>query len=144
MTDTVNKEQRSKNMSHIKSKDTSIESKVRKYLYHHGLRYQKNVQTLPGKPDIFIHKYNVVIFINGCFWHHHTNCKLAYIPKTNTDYWIKKFERNINNDIKNQNQLRAMGFKVIVVWECDIKSCFEYTMQELIEEIKNVNSDNLF
>ena len=91
--------QRSYNMSRIKSKDTSIELKVRKYLYHKGYRYQKNVETLPGTPDIYILKYNVAIFINGCFWHHHYNCKYAYIPKTNQDYWINKFEKNMKNSV---------------------------------------------
>ena len=100
--------QRSYNMSRIKSKDTSIEIKVRKYLYHKGFRYQKNVKTLPGTPDIYISKYNVAIFINGCFWHHHYNCKYAYIPKTNQDYWINKFEKNMKNDIEHYKQLEQM------------------------------------
>lgn len=135
MTDRITKQQRSKNMSHIKGKDTSIEVRVRKYLYHRGFRYRKNVNFLPGKPDIYLKKYNTVIFINGCFWHHHHNCILAYIPKTRQEYWISKFNRNIDNDIKNYQKLRQMDFKVIVVWECEIKECFEYRMKALIDEI---------
>lgn len=135
MADRITKQQRSKNMSHIKGKDTSIEVKVRKYLYHQGFRYRKNVNVLPGKPDIYLKKYNTVIFINGCFWHHHYNCKLAYIPKTRQEYWISKFNRNIDNDIKNYQKLRQMDIKVIVVWECEIKECFEYRMKALIDEI---------
>ena len=135
MPDKITKKQRSENMRKIKSKDTSIEVKVRKYLYNHGFRYRKNVKELPGTPDIVLDKYKVVIFVNGCFFHHHNNCKLAYIPKSNTDFWIKKFNRNIENDIKHINQLEQMDYKVITVWECEIKDCFEYRMEELIREI---------
>ena len=135
MPDKITKKQRSENMRKIKSKDTSIEVKVRKYLYHHGFRYRKNVKELPGKPDIVLDKYKVVIFVNGCFFHHHNNCKLAYIPKSNIDFWIKKFNRNIENDIKHINQLEQMDYKVITVWECEIKDCFEYRMEELVKEI---------
>ena len=137
MPDKITKKQRSENMRKIKSKDTSIEVKVRKYLYHHGFRYRKNVKELPGTPDIVLDKYKVVIFVNGCFFHHHNNCKLAYIPKSNTDFWIKKFNRNIENDIKHINQLEQMDYKVITVWECEIKDCFEYRMEELVKELKN-------
>lgn len=136
MPDRITVQQRSNNMSRIKGKDTSIEIQVRKYLYHHGLRYKKNVKELPGTPDIYLPKYRTVIFINGCFWHHHYNCKLAVIPKSRQDYWLKKINRNIENDIKNHEQLRRMDYKVIVVWECEIKEAFEDRMQELIEEIK--------
>lgn len=137
MPDKITKKQRSENMRKIKSKDTSIEVKVRKYLYHHGFRYRKNVKELPGTPDIVLDKYKVVIFVNGCFFHHHNNCRLAYIPKSNTDFWIKKFNRNIENDIKHINQLEQMDYKVIAVWECEIKDCFEYRMEELVKELKN-------
>lgn len=137
MPDKITKKQRSENMRKIKSKDTSIEVKVRKYLYHHGFRYRKNVKELPGTPDIVLDKYKVVIFVNGCFFHHHNNCRLAYIPKSNTDFWIKKFNRNIENDIKHINQLEQMDYKVITVWECEIKDCFEYRMEELVKELKN-------
>ena len=135
MADRMTKKQRSINMSHIKSKDTSIELKVRKYLYHHGFRYKKNDKTLPGTPDIVISKYRVVIFINGCFWHHHYNCKHATLPKTRQDYWLKKIDRNVDNDLKHYKELEQLDYKVIVVWECEIKECFEYRMRELVNEI---------
>lgn len=136
----MTKKQRSINMSHIKSKDTSIELKVRKYLYHHGFRYKKNDKTLPGTPDIVISKYRVVIFINGCFWHYHYNCKYAILPKTRQDYWLKKINRNVDNDLKHYKELEQLDYKVIVVWECEIKECFEYRMRMLINEIININN----
>lgn len=139
MPDKLTKNQRSWNMSQIKGKDTSIEVKVRKYLFSKGFRYRKNVQSLPGKPDIYLPKYQIAIFVNGCFWHHHFNCKLAYIPKTRTDYWENKFNRNIENDLLNQRLLSQKDIKVITVWECEIKECFEYRMKELITEILSGN-----
>lgn len=135
MADRMTKKQRSINMSHIKSKDTSIELKVRKYLYHHGFRYKKNDKTLPGTPDIVISKYRVVIFINGCFWHHHYDCRYATLPKTRQNYWLKKINRNVDNDLKHYKELKQLDYKVIVVWECEIKECFEYRMRELVNEI---------
>lgn len=129
----------SKMMSSIKSKDTSIEIKVRKYLYHHGFRYRKNVSSLPGKPDLVINKYNVVVFINGCFWHHHFNCRYGTFPKSNLEYWLPKIERNIQNDITNHKLLQQMNYRVIVVWECEINDVFDYRMKQLIEEIKDPN-----
>mgnify|MGYP002304207760 CR=1 FL=1 len=134
--DHLTKNRRSWNMSHIKGKNTSIEVKVRKYLYHQGFRYRKNVSDLPGKPDILISKYNVVIFVNGCFWHHHYKCKLAYIPKSNTEYWKKKLEKNVENDEKDYEQLRNMGYRVLIVWECELKENFDERMDALVHEIK--------
>lgn len=122
-------------MSHIKSKDTSIEVKVRKWLFKCGFRYRKNVSNLPGKPDIVLAKYKTVVFINGCFFHHHENCRLAYIPKTNTEYWMDKFNRNMKNDYKNRRLLEEMGYRTITVWECSIRDNFEKRMEELKIEI---------
>ncbi len=139
MPDNISKEKRSKIMSNIHGKDTTIEIKVRKYLYHHGFRYRKNVSNLPGKPDIVLYKYKVVIFVNGCFWHHHYNCKIATYPKTRKEYWKNKIDKNVVNDIINQKKLQQMDYKVIVVWECEIEECFDYRMEELIKEIKNTS-----
>lgn len=138
--DNLSTSKRSWNMSRIKSKDTSLEIEVRKYLYHHGFRYRKNVKDLPGTPDIVLTKYHTAIFINGCFWHHHFNCKLAYVPKSRTEYWLKKFESNINNDIEKEKELRELDYKVIIVWECELKECFGYRMEKLIEEITNMEN----
>ena len=88
-------------------------------------------------PDWGLKKYKAVVFVNGCFWHHHYNCKLATIPTTRKEYWIRKLNRNVENDIIHYKQLRQMDFKVLVVWECEIRNCFEYRMEELIKEIKS-------
>ena len=122
-------------MSRIKSKNTKIELVVRKYLFAKGYRYRLNDRTLPGKPDIVMRKYKTVIFIHGCFWHRHSGCKEATVPKTRTDFWEKKFQANIRNDQKNEKLLRDMGWNVIVVWECQIENDFENTMSELINQI---------
>ena len=137
MADTVSKEKRSWNMSRIKSKDTSIELKVRKYLFNCGFRYRKNVSSLPGRPDIVLPKYKTVIFVHGCFWHRHPECKDATVPKTRTTFWQEKFARNVSNDEKNKNRLIAAGWKVITVWECEIEKQFEETMCRVVKEIHN-------
>ena len=136
MNDRVSQEQRSYNMSRIKGKDTSIEVKARKYLYHKGYRYRKNYKKLPGTPDIVLEKYKTVIFVNGCFWHHHANCKLAVIPKTREEYWVKKITRNTDKDVENYILLRQLGYKVITVWECELKCDFDTRMKVLEEEIE--------
>ena len=136
MADRITKEQRSLNMSNIRSKDTSIEIMVRKSLFNNGFRYRKNVTRLPGKPDIVLPKYKTAIFVNGCFFHRHKNCRLATMPKSNVDYWTSKFDRNIANDIKNKELLEKMGYKVITVWECEIRNDFENRIKLLYREIK--------
>lgn len=137
MADSLSAEKRSWNMSRIKGKDTSIEVKVRKYLFHEGFRYRKNVKNLPGKPDIVLPKYHSVIFIHGCFWHRHPNCKDATTPKTRTDFWLDKFEKNVSNDIKHNQELSEAGWHVITLWECDINKRFEETMEQLITELRS-------
>lgn len=131
MTDTISKEQRSEIMSRVHGTDTSLELKVRKDLFAHGFRYRKNTKKLPGKPDLYLKKYNTVIFVNGCFWHHHKSCKLARIPKSNTDFWISKFERNVENDQKHTRALRKMGYHVITIWECKLKKDFDKEMKRV-------------
>lgn len=124
-------------MSRIKSKDTSIEVRVRQYLFSQGFRYRKNVSTLPGKPDVVLKKYHAVIFINGCFWHRHPGCKEAYMPKSRVDFWKNKFDRNVQNDALCKNELIKSGWRVFVVWECEVKRHFEETMNRLVKEIRN-------
>ncbi|WP_082122781.1 very short patch repair endonuclease [Methanoculleus sediminis] len=123
MPDIFPKEKRSQIMSKIKAKNTSPELVVRRFLYSHGFRYRVHQKDLPGKPDIVLPKYRTVIFVHGCFWHGHS-CKIGSglrKPKSNTDYWIPKIEKNIARDKENQRMLESDGWKVIVIWECDVK-----------------------
>ena len=135
MADSVSKEQRSRNMSRIRSTNTSIEVKVRKYLFHSGFRYRKNVTALPGKLDIVLPKYKTVIFVHGCFWHRHEGCRYATTPSTNSEYWQQKFQRNIGNDIRHSQELSEMGWNVITIWECELKKSFDDTMGRVIENL---------
>ena len=105
------------------------------FLEKNIFRYRKNVKELPGKPDIVLYKYRTVIFINGCFWHHHYGWKYGRYPQSRTEYWIKHINRNVDNDVKNYNLLQQLDYKVIVVWECEIREDFEHRMKLLIEEI---------
>lgn len=127
---------RSYNMSRIRSKDTKPEMIVWKFLFAKGFRYRINDKKLKGKPDIVLPKYKTVIFVNGCFWHGHENCKYFKLPSTRTEWWKAKIERNIQNDIKNQTQLTTAGYKVIVIWECEIKNNTDKLIN-IIQEIKN-------
>ena len=134
--DVHSKEVRSYNMSCIKGKGTKPEEMVRKYLFSHGFRYRKNDKRLPGTPDIVLPKYKTVIFVNGCFWHGHEGCKYFVWPKNNAEFWHKKIQDNILRDQKKVQALNILGWKVIVVWECKIKSDKEDTLKNLIKEIK--------
>ena len=135
MADNHSKETRSYNMSHIRSKNSKPEELVRKYLFSKGFRYRKNVRALPGCPDIVLPKYKTVVFVNGCFWHKH-NCPRFVWPSSNEDYWRPKILRNVERDRQNAERLKAMGWSVITVWECELKKkVYEQTLEELIEEI---------
>lgn len=136
MSDKLTPEKRSWNMSRIKGKDTKIEVEVRKYLFSKGYRFRKNDKRYPGKPDIVLPKYHVAIFVHGCFWHRHEGCKDATIPKTRTEFWLEKFDKNVKNDQIKQEKLRELGWKVIVIWECEIKKDLIKTMEWLEQEIK--------
>lgn len=135
MADSLSPEQRSWNMSRIKSKDTSIEVKVRKYLFAKGFRFRKNDRRYPGKPDVVLPKYHTMVFVHGCFWHRHPGCKRATFPSTRQEYWLRKFERNIENDREHKEQLEAAGWNVIILWECEINSQFEKIMKQTVDEI---------
>ena len=135
MTDRITPEHRSWNMSRIKGKDTKIEVEVRKYLFSKGYRFRKNDKRYPGKPDIVLPKYHVAIFVHGCFWHRHEGCKDATTPKTRTEFWLEKFDKNVKNDQIKQEKLRELGWKVIVIWECELKRSFQKTMDKVEKEL---------
>lgn len=135
MADNHSKEIRSKNMSHIRSTNSKPEEMVRKFLFSKGLRYRKNVRELPGCPDVVLKKYKTVIFVNGCFWHHH-NCPRFVWPASNTDYWRTKIVRNEERDSENQRLLQEMGWRVLVIWECQLKrDQAEKSLEELYDEL---------
>lgn len=135
MTDNHTKKQRSMNMSHIRSTNSKPEETVRKYLFSQGLRYRKNVRKLPGCPDIVLKKYRTVIFVNGCFWHHH-DCGRFVWPSTNEEYWHKKIDRNVERDKEDQQALEELGWQVLVIWECQLKRKNALTnLQNLYEKI---------
>ncbi len=120
--DTVSKEVRSRNMSAIRSKNTKPEAVVRSLLFALGYRYRLHRKDLPGKPDIVLKKHNTVIFVHGCFWHHHKNCRRANWPKSNQEYWLPKIQRNIERDKIHIRKLKKEGWEVLVIWECQIKN----------------------
>ena len=136
MADTKTPAERSENMSRIRSTNTKPEEIVRKYLFSHGFRYRKNDKRYPGKPDIVLPKYRTIIFVNGCFWHMH-GCSRSRLPHSNQDYWKPKIERNIQRDAANKQKLEADGWKVIVVWECELKKRIaEERLSRLCDEIR--------
>ena len=139
MVDIKTAEERSRNMSAIRSKDTKPESYVRKKLFAAGFRYRKNDKRFPGRPDIVLPKYQTVVFVNGCFWHQHSGCKESHIPESRKQYWEEKLFRNVERDKENIIKLKTMGWKVIVVWECELQTAAkrEECLQRLEREIKS-------
>ncbi|NCB97217.1 MAG: DNA mismatch endonuclease Vsr [Bacteroidia bacterium] len=127
MMDVVTKEKRSEIMSKIRSKHTAPEMKVRSLLFSLGFRFRLHKKNLPGKPDIVLPKYKTLIFVHGCFWHGHDGCKYHRIPKSNNEYWVNKINNNKIKDIEHYNKLVNLGWKVIVIWECQIKRIDQLT-----------------
>lgn len=118
--DRIDKNRRSWNMSRIKSKDTVPEVFVRSILHSMGYRFRLHPTALPGRPDIVLPKHQTAVFVHGCFWHRHTGCRFAYTPKSRKEFWLSKFEGNIARDKKALRALRQLGWKTLVVWECQI------------------------
>ena len=134
--DVHDKKTRSYNMSRIKGKNTRPEELVRKYLFSQGFRYRKNDKRLPGSPDIVLPRYKTVIFVNGCFWHGHEGCRYFVWPESNKDFWKNKIETNIARDNKKTASLESMGWKVITVWECELKPKIrEQTLSYLVNKL---------
>lgn len=119
MADRISKERRSWNMSRIKGKDTKPEIAVRKILHQMGYRFRIHRIDLPGKPDIVLPKFKTIIFVHGCFWHRHPMCKYAYTPKTRVDFWNVKFAENVKRDKMNRAELKKLGWRVGIIWECE-------------------------
>ena len=136
MTDVHDKKTRSYNMSRIRSTNTKPEMLVRKFLHAQGFRFRLHDRKLPGKPDIVLPKYKTVIFIHGCFWHGHDKCKYFVVPKTRTEWWLDKINNNKRNDIKAIRSLKKEGWKIISIWECDIRPArIQATLKALIKKL---------
>ena len=146
MTDIKSLTERSRNMAAIKGKDTKPEMIVRKYLFSKGLRYRVNNRKLAGSPDIVMKKYKTVVFVDGCFWHGHENCKYFRLPKSNVDFWRHKIAMNIARDYVNNVDLKLAGWKVIRIWECDIriKTKREEVLKHLYERITEFQNINVY
>jgi len=141
MTDIFPASKRSEIMSRVKGKETTPEIIVRKYLFSRGLRYRKNVKALPGTPDIVLPKYKAVVLVNGCFWHGHKDCKPAHLPATNLDYWEKKIADNVERDERKRQELEKLGYKVLVVWQCQLKTKVRSgNLEKLYNDIVNGNA----
>lgn len=123
-------------MAKIRGKETAPEVMVRKFLFSKGFRFRKNIKKLPGTPDIVLPKYKTVIFIHGCFWHQHKNCKKAQLPKTRKEFWKKKIAGNVQRDKKNIGKLKKAEWKVIVIWQCQLrKNRLEKFKKSLLEKL---------
>ena len=143
--DHLSKERRSWNMSRIRSKNTKPELMVRSALHRMGYRFRLNGKVskriyikgiLPGKPDIVLAKYRTVIFVHGCFWHRHEGCSRCTMPSTNQNYWVEKFRRNVDRDIKIKIKLKQLGWKVLIVWECEILNNIQTLLKGIELELK--------
>lgn len=138
MTDVVDSATRSRMMSGIRGKNTKPEVVVRKFLHNSGLRYRLHCRDLPGKPDLVLPKYRSVVFVHGCFWHRHPNCRYAATPKKNAAFWKTKLDSNVARDSKVLAELALLGWHCKVVWECEISDA---ALARLVEEIRNEFSE---
>ena len=138
MADCHTKEQRRRNMAAIRAASTKPEQTLRCALWHRGFRYRINSKRLPGTPDIVLPKHRTVVFVHGCFWHGHKDCKYYTVPKTNTEFWMAKVARNQERDQEVWRKLEAKGWRVIIVWECELKKAvLEDTVNQVAEEIRH-------
>lgn len=135
--DVLTPEQRHRNMSAIRSKDTKPEVWLRKRLFARGYRYRKYSKRIPGHPDLWLAKYNTAVFVHGCYWHRHDKCKYASMPKSRIDFWADKFAKNTERDRRVRESLEAIGVKVLIVWECSIKRMMnnDQSRDELLRRI---------
>lgn len=137
MVDTLTREQRSWNMSRIKGRNTGPELRLRSLLHRAGFRFRLHAKDLPGRPDIVLPRYRTAIFVHGCFWHRHSNCRYATTPSTNKEFWVEKFSGNVNRDARNRARLEEKGWAVITIWECELKSDAEYVVNRIAHRLRN-------
>lgn len=145
MADIKSPEERSKNMSKIRSKGTAPEEYIRKKLFARGYRYHKNVTTVSGHPDAWLAKYNTALFVHGCFWHRHKDCKYAYMPKSRVEFWSEKFSRNLIRDEAVCEQLKAQKIRILTIWECTVKKMMKTKEMEseLLDQIEEFLHSNI-
>lgn len=134
--DTVEKTVRSRMMSGIRGKDTKPELAVRRYLHVSGFRFRLHQRALPGCPDLVLPKWSAVVFVHGCFWHGHKGCRYFRVPKTRTEFWLSKILDNAERDVRVENELRTLGWRVFVVWECALRSNEHEALRELAKHIR--------
>jgi DNA mismatch endonuclease (patch repair protein) len=134
--DRLSKEERSKNMAAVRSKNTTPEITVRRALHARGLRFRLNRKDLPGRPDIVLPRLNICIFVHGCFWHQHLGCKRATIPKSNTEFWNKKLSTNCERDEHVVKELRSKGWNVGIIWECEIRRELDSVLDRILFTIQ--------
>ena len=139
MTDIYEPEKRSEIMSHISDRDSRMEISVRKALFSAGLRYRKNVKSLPGKPDVVLSRYRTIIFTHGCFWHGHEGCKASKLPESRKDFWEKKIKDNVERDKRNTKLLEQNEWKVITLWQCELNTerKRQARLNTLVDEIRD-------
>ncbi|MDH2053474.1 very short patch repair endonuclease [Achromobacter marplatensis] len=142
MVDFLSPSERSERMARIRGKDTRPEIVLRRGLHRLGMRFRIHGSGLPGKPDLVFPRYKVVVFVHGCFWHRHSECSIATTPKSNTSFWLQKFEKNVKRDRLVSAQLQELGWRVLVVWECELSTGHRAlkTSEKIAEEIKNPRS----
>ena len=136
MTDVFSKSKRSEVMSRIKGQNTKPELVVRSLLHRLGYRFRLHRTTLPGKPDIVLPRFKTVIFVHGCFWHRHKDCRFAYTPKSRTDFWLKKLESNVLRDIQVKSDLETLGWRVITIWECELRD-MDKLSKKIVDALEN-------
>lgn len=140
MTDIVDRKTRSRMMSGIPGRNTKPELTVRSFLHRAGLRFRLHRCDLPGRPDIVLPRYRVVVLVHGCFWHRHNGCRFSYLPDSNRQFWLDKFQANVDRDKKTSRALRKMGWRVLVVWECSIN---ETRLNRLVTQVRNSRQEGI-
>ena len=142
--DRLSKKKRSWNMSRIHGRDTGPERAVRSILHRLGYRFRLHSRSLPGRPDVVLPKYETAVFVHGCFWHRHSRCPFAYTPKSRTEFWSKKFADNVARDRRAARTLRALGWRVLVVWECELRDAqgLAQRLDDALRPLRNMDREH--